>query len=345
MLPLQVQTAYQDLLQRFRAKPAVSVEGSILQIEKAGHAYWVARQRIGNKVGEIAIGPDAEEVRRRISAIKAEQAVQADWQRDTARLVAMLRAAGCLAPDMATGKLMSALDRVGFFASGGIIGGTHAFRHYPLELGMDGPSAVHSMTGDLDILAPANLVLGGEGGSLSDRLAQAGLEVRTVFGMSDDAPRHWVVDGAVELEILSPVRRGGKASHLHPGVGEQVQALRFLEYAFKEPIRAVSLYRGGVAINLPSPQRYALHKLLVAQLRKGGFVAKKRKDLNQAEWLVVTLAELRPYELWEAWSDLWKRGAKWRKLADASLLERDAISVALRQVEDQFGQVRDSGRA
>jgi hypothetical protein len=340
VLPLQVQTAYQDLLQRFRALPEVSIPGSLLKVAKAGRDYWIARQRIGSKLREEQIGPDTAEIRSEVEAAVAQQAAFVEWNRENARLVAMLRAAGCLTPDMATGKLLSALDRVGFFAAGGIIGGTHAFRHYPLELGVEGPSAVHSMTGDLDILAPTNLALSGDGGSLTARLAQAGLEVRTVFGMTDEEPRHWVVDGTVELEILSPVRRGGKTSHLHEGVGERVQALRYLEFAFKEPLRAVSLYRGGVAINVPSPQRYALHKLLVAQLRSGGFLAKKRKDLNQAEWLVATLAEFRPYELWEAWADLWNRGPRWRKLAEASIAEREPVGAALRQVEQQFGQVR-----
>lgn len=314
MLPLQVQTVYQDLLQRVRSAPGVSIKGSTLKIEKGGRGYSIARIRIGDKVHEKSIGPDSAETRTKIEAAIREQTIHTEWDRENARLIAMLRSAGCLAPDQLTGKLLSALDRIGFFQSGGILGGTHAFRHYPLELGAVVPSSLYSMTGGVAIIAPSHIILAGDDGSPTARLSKLGRDLRTVFGLTGDDPQKWVIDGSIELEISSPVRRGGEATHRHAGVGERVQALRYLEYAFKDPIRAVSLYRSGISVTIPSPQRYALHKLLIAQLRKGEFLLKKQKDLNQAEWLILILAETRPYELWEAFDDLWTRGAKWRGL-------------------------------
>ena len=340
MLPLQVTTAYDDLMQRFRSAPPVSIEGSILRIEKGGRGYWVARQRIGSIVLERSIGPDSEDVRKLVEQAKKEQAVRDAWNQGSARIVSMLRAAGCLTPDQTSAKILSALDRVGFFRQGGILGGTQAFRHYPLLLGANVPETVFSITGDMDIMAPSHMVLATEDGNLSSQLTQVGLDLRTVFGLTQqDAPK-WVIDGSVELEILSPIRHGGEPSHIHKGVGERVQALRYLEYAFKDPVKAVSLSRSGVLVTIPSPERYALHKLLVAQLWRRGCQPKKRKDLHQAEWLIEVLAEARPFELWTAWQDIWGRGPKWRVLLEWSLQERPDISDKLAEIERAFGRVR-----
>lgn len=144
----------------------------------------------------------------------------------------------------------------------------------------------------------------------------------------------------LELEFLSSMERGGKDSRLHPGIGEPVQALRYLEFSFVDPIDAVSLYRSGVPIKVPAPERYALHKLIVAQLRSGRFREKRRKDLDQAEWLIEVLSEHRPYELWNAWDDLYGRGPNWRRHAKASLEERPTMRCCLDLVEDEFGPVR-----
>jgi hypothetical protein len=233
MLSLQVQTVYQDLLQRFRAAPVSSIEGSILRVEKAGHGYWVARQRIGSKVVEQSIGPDSAETRVRVDVALNEQEVAEAWNRENARLIAMLRSAGCLAPDQVTGKVLSALHRIRFFQSGGILGGTHAFRHYPLELGVDVPSTAYSLTGDVDILAPAHIDLAGKEGSLTARLAKSGLDLRTVFGLAMDDAQKWVIDGAVEPEILAPCAGGARRRIAMQGWGSRCRRCAILNMRSK----------------------------------------------------------------------------------------------------------------
>src|SRR5690606_21497589 len=116
--------------------------------------------------------------------------------------------------------------------------------------------------------------------------------------------------------------RGGDVDRFHEGIGEQVQALKFLDFSLKEPIAAVSLYRSGVSIKIPSPQRYAQHKLIVSGLRTGAFQRKRQKDVDQAEWLIGELAVRRPFELWEALGVLRRRGHRWRELLNDALTER-----------------------
>lgn len=335
-LPIPVQTSYQELLQRFGAAPSVSIEGSLVRVEKSGRGYWVARRRVGDRVTEEAIGPDSPEVLARVETARAEQAVFRSWNERNSALVAMLRAAGALTPDQETGKVLLALSRVGFFRVGGILGGTHSFRLYPLLLGVEAPRAEMSVTGDVDMLAPSHIRLLGPREALTSRLKATGLAFETRFGLEEDTPPKLIVGDTVEVEILSPVSRGGARSHFHEGLQERVTALRFLEFSLTGPVRQVALYRGGVEVLIPAPERYALHKLIVAQLRQGPFQQKREKDLAQAIWLLELLAEMRPYELWVAYRDLTSRGKAWIRHLAASLSEAPRAGVALARIREEF---------
>lgn len=342
-LPLTVQTAYHDLLQRHQAVPDLGIPGSIIRVKNKDGQYWVSRQRVGDVVRETRIGPDNEEVRERVSLAKAAQENHKTWLREVSALVASLRSARMLAPDVTTSRTLAAIERTGFFRAGGVLGGTHAFRYYPLMLGVYPPEVSHLQTGDVDLMAPIDMRIAGTSKSLMTLIRETGLAVDTLFGSEAQSPHKHLVEGAVELEILSPVSRTGEPTHKHRGLGEQVQALRFLEFSLKEPTQAVCLYRGGVIVSVPSPERYALHKLLVAERRSGGFTGKSAKDLAQSAWLIDVLARDRPYELWQAWSDLNARGPKWRALAKASLDKIPAAQDSLREMVEEFGDMEDHG--
>lgn len=100
----------------------------------------------------------------------------------------------------------------------------------------------------------------------------------------------------------------------------------------------MALWGPGVAVNLPAPERFAVHKMIVARRRiattaEGG--AKARKDLAQAAELVVALRRQRPHELAGAWREARARGPRWREALDEAeaLLPpsaRAALAEALR---------------
>src|SRR6185437_6065464 len=113
---------------------------------------------------------------------------------------------------------------------------------------------------------------------------------------------------------------------------------RFLDYLIHEEIPAAVLHDAGVLVNVPSPARYALHKLIVAQRRRSG-VAKIDKDIRQAEALIDALASRRPTDLRETWSEGVGRGPKWRSLLTAGL---GMIAPATRdQALHVFGAARN----
>jgi hypothetical protein len=67
--------------------------------------------------------------------------------------------------------------------------------------------------------------------------------------------------------------------------------------------RAAVLWDGGILVNVPQPERYAVHKLIVAERRTASAIAKRRKDLHQASSLFDALAEHRAHDLAAAWNE------------------------------------------
>ena len=124
------------------------------------------------------------------------------------------------------------------------------------------------------------------------------------FERADDEVRRW----------RTPTRRD------LPALGVKARALHHLNYLIADPIHAVALYRDGLLVQVPRPEKFAIHKLIVADRRRDGAEGYKAdKDREQAAFLIRTLAEDRPADLWDAFEDARARGPKWRARIDASL--------------------------
>lgn len=111
-----------------------------------------------------------------------------------------------------------------------------------------------------------------------------------------------------------------------PALGTHAVPLQFLDFLIYEEVPAVVLHDAGVLVNVPSPARYGVHKLIVAQRRKEG-AAKIDKDLKQAEALIDALATRRPHDLRDAWNEAVGRGPKWREMLTKGL---NVIAPAVR---------------
>jgi len=67
---------------------------------------------------------------------------------------------------------------------------------------------------------------------------------------------------------------------------------------------------------VPTPERYAIHKLIVASRRQSDAngIAKREKDAFQASLLIETLKETRRLDdLGYALAEAWNRGPAWRE--------------------------------
>lgn len=319
-IPLSLQTTYRDLLERQARRPTPEIEGSISSVVNKNSRYWVARKRIGPRVVETRIGPDDDEHRGRAEDLRRQNDALQEWNRSTARLVSQLRAAGMPIPTTGTGKLINALARAGLFRAGGVLAGTHAYGLYALELGVY-PMDHLAMTEDVDIAATKSVRIM-SGGSENLVSSLEGIGLRPVAGPGEENPVRWESDDGIVLDVLTPKRRGGEMTVRHEGLGIWAQALSYLDFSLENPIDAVALYREGIPVKIPAPERFAVHKLLVASVRSGTYRAKSEKDLAQAEWLITSLVEARPFELAEAIETARDRGPKWRRAIEDSLNRR-----------------------
>ena len=83
-------------------------------------------------------------------------------------------------------------------------------------------------------------------------------------------------------------------------------------------------------VQIPRPERFAIHKLIVADRRREGPDSLKAvKDRLQAEFLIAVLLSDRPDDLHEALEDALASGKRWRKHITASVLKQPMLQETL----------------
>jgi hypothetical protein len=122
----------------------------------------------------------------------------------------------------------------------------------------------------------------------------------------------YVAKGGLRVDFLTP-NKGPDTDKPQalPALRTHAQPLRFLGYLIHELEAAVILYHAGVYVHVPAPERYAVHKLIVARRRHQG-LAKRDKDIQQAGALFELLSQRRSHELKLAWQEACERGSTWR---------------------------------
>lgn len=330
--PLSVQTTYQDLLEAHKMWAVLDIGGTpYLKSQGDKGGYWYAQQRIGDRVVDRYLGRDTPELRARIQDATAHAEDRRAFERRCSLMVAQLRAAGLPTLDRETGKVLNAMARVGTFRLGGTLVGTHAFRHYSAELGVQFGSAL-AVTDDVDIAAFENLKLVIEDKvdpSLADTFKE--LRLQPAPGLDRKRrPTRWAMsDAGTKVDFLAPRMLEDRDIVMLEPLGLYAQALPFLNFLIADPIPAVSLYRSGVLVQIPRPERYAVHKLIVAQRRIDGAQAKARKDLAQAELLIDILYEDRPHVLQNAYETAFAKGPKWQDALGKSLDQKPHLREKL----------------
>ncbi|WP_138469308.1 GSU2403 family nucleotidyltransferase fold protein [Poseidonocella sp. HB161398] len=326
------QVAYQDLLRLHLDEAAAGHVGSLEERRRNGRTYLYDKFRIGTEMKSRYLGEDTPELRRRLAGAALLREDAAGRRQRMARLARMLRAEGLIATDRETGSMLLAFARAGVFRLGGTLIGTAAYGLYQGELGIRFDTDELAQTGDIDLASFERLSI-----ALGDRVEQApgeilnALKFDAVPGIHDRQVWRWrQSSGEAMVEFLTPAF-GDETVKPLPALGVSAQALNYLNYLIAEPIHALALYRSGVLVQIPRPERFAIHKLIVADRRRGGpDQAKSRKDLGQAAFLVEVLAEDRPDDLAEAYGDALSRGPRWRERIAASLERLPGTAQILR---------------
>jgi len=328
------QVAYQDLLRLHLDETASELIGSVEERTRNGRTYLYDRFRIGTEMKARYLGEGTPELRARL-ARATELKADAEARRKTmSRLARILRAEGFIGTDRDTGSLLRAFARAGVFRLGGTLVGTGAYALYQGELGVRFDADELAQTGDIDFASFERLSV-----ALGDTVEEnpgailQSMKFDPVPGFQDRQVWKWRQNrGQAMVEFLTPAF-GDEAVKPLPALGVSAQALNYLNYLIAEPIHALALYRSGVLVQIPRPERFAIHKLIVADRRQGSpDQAKSRKDRAQAAFLIDVLSQDRPEELREAYEDALSRGPRWRQRIEASLARMPEAAKILREV-------------
>lgn len=314
--------AYHDLLRSLLDEAVSNIRGTPTRVERNGKIYWYDSYRVGSDVRKTYIGEDSPELNERLNKVKALRSEGEDRRKHRTRLIRILRAEGFLGVDATTGSLLSALAGAGVFRLGGTIVGTHAFRLYEGILGVRYGFDDMAQTGDVDIASFERLSL-----ALEDTVSPPLQEVLGDFSFAPvpslDRNKVWrwrQTRNDLMVEFLTPSFEDNEGIRPLVALGVDAQSLHHLNYLLAEPLKAVAVYRGGVLVQVPRPERFAIHKLIVAARRKGGADSlKAEKDRAQAAFLIEILAQDRPDELAEAYGDAIQAGKKWAAQLERSL--------------------------
>ncbi|TAV44161.1 hypothetical protein ELI02_34240 [Rhizobium leguminosarum] len=353
-IDIAYRTMFAELAQRSldaQFKADFPLEGRFVTVPVKGKDYWYFDLPTpGSKDKRSYVGPHSDpEVTARANAHKEIK----DDIRERRRLVGTLkRSAGLEGPDAFAGDITKALAEAGLFRLRAVLIGSVAFSCYAGLLGVRMPSTA-MQTGDADF-AQDFAISAEVGDSLPpvlDILQAIDPGFRAVPHQADKAKVAAFVNGkGYRVEFLTGNRgsdeHSGKPSPMPALGGASAENLRFLDYLIYEPVRTVLLHREGVSVNVPAPERYAVHKLIVASRRLTDALgrAKRDKDVLQASLLFEALAETRQSDLLaDAYREAWNRGKSWQDGIMAGLAAmpdkgKETLAAAMGTTMEEVGK-------
>ncbi len=319
-LPLVIQTRYAELVDLLRAQAASDFPAgsTFRKREISGKSYWYVQEPTGpaGRPPERYVGPDSPEL---AAAIERGQAAKADADARKA-IIRSLKAAGLPEPDAITASVLESLAEAGAFRLRGVVVGTVAFQTYAGLLGIKLPGAA-VRTGDVDIAQDYGVAV-----AIDDAVDAPFLEILRHVDKrfspvphvsSPTAATTYARPGGYRVDVLTTNRGRDRDQPVAlPSLKTDAAPLRFLDFLLKETVQAAVLSKTGVLVNVPAPERYAVHKLIVATMRQktGESAAKADKDIAQAAALIEAFsAKRRLDEFRDALREAKRRGAGWRE--------------------------------
>ncbi len=336
-LPLVIQTSYAELIDQLRVDAASDFpEGSTFRKRViSGKTYWYVQEPTGpaGRPPERYLGADTPERR---NAIEVGQRAKADADSRKA-IRRSLKAAGLPEPDSLTAAIIEALAEAGVFRLRGVLVGTVAFQTYAGLLGVKLPGAA-IRTGDIDLAQDYGVSVAlneAIDAPLIDVLRAVDDGFRPVPSLSSpNVATAYARPGGYRVDVLTTNRGANRDEPVNlPSLQSDATALRYLDYLLRDTVEAAVLTRFGTLVNVPTPERYAVHKLIVSTLRRdsGESAAKADKDVAQSGILIDALfTKRRTADLQDALSEAVERGSSWRTRLETGAERLD------NQKKDQF---------
>jgi hypothetical protein len=338
-IPLALQTAYAELVDRAAMASfdkAFQEDGTFVAKKIRGRRYWYFQ--LSTEAGRLQryVGPETPELLDRIKRHKQT----ADDQRERRALVStLIRSAYLPRPFHEIGEILTALSNAGVFRLRGVLVGTVAYQTYSAMLGMQLPAA-SIMTEDIDIAQSKEISI-----AVKDSMPSILKTLKGVDPTFREMPNIYPGNVSTTYETSKHIRVDFLTPNTGPDTdapaplaafGTHAQQLRFLDFLIHQPEPAVVLHDVGIHALVPSPQRFAVHKLIISQRRKEG-AAKREKDILQAQALLEALANKRSRELQTVWQEAASRGKRWKQLMGEGLAQiaREIRDLTLKTVGEK----------
>jgi hypothetical protein len=289
---------------------AFAGDGKFFSVTERGRRYWYIEEESAGY--RRYVGPESPDLLRLIQTHKHDS----DDRATRLRLVAELANAGKLqscTPKI--GTIAAALSAAGVFRLRAVLIGTVAYYAYSAMLGIQLPP--HStVTDDIDVAQFRET-----SSSIKDHCLPMLKILRQVDNAFHAVPNlhkpYMVVSYAARcnfhVDFFTPnFGADTDAPFELPALRTYARPLRLLDFLIYAPTPSVLLHDAGVYVLVPAPQRFAIHKLMIASRRKNA--SKQRKDIVQAQTLIEHLIQSRLLEFRKAWEEASSRGDTWRRL-------------------------------
>jgi hypothetical protein len=318
-LPLGAQTAYAELLDQAQSlemqRQIGHLTGSFHKKEIKGRVYWYFAYRdVDAKHHMVYVGPDNDRVRTLVDRFRQDKPASLDRQAKAAI------ALGCVAVMPRHYRIIKQLADYGFFMAGGLLIGTHAFIALGNLLGVRWGTGEKTLDIDfsragkrISLALPTDLHVDVHEAITS---LEMGLLPISQFNGKTGAQFRNPSDPELRLDFVTPMTRAdGLPPHM-PNLNISLEPLKFLEFSLEDVTQGALIGKdGAIMVNLPSPARYAVHKLIVYGERPVRERVKSTKDLKQAACLAAYFLAHQPADFAAAWADAIGRGAGWRRRA------------------------------
>lgn len=242
------------------------------------------------------VGPaDDAQVVERVARFKEIKSAR----KEATSLVNALASVGIIRPHRVAGRIIEGLAKAGLFHLRAVLIGTSAYQSYPALLGFR-LSQSSTVSAEVDIAQLQSIALAtiGETPALLEVIRTVDPSFRSGSVINDPiASSAFVNATGFRLSAIATQRK----SHHQTGTSVGMPALMgagaepqcLMDYLIRNPQRSVLLRGAGLAVTVPAPERFAVHKLIISTRRLNDLQgqAKARRDVVQAGEIIAALHE------------------------------------------------------
>ncbi|PSH65163.1 GSU2403 family nucleotidyltransferase fold protein [Phyllobacterium sophorae] len=297
-------------------------EGRFVPVTVKGRRYWYFDMR-GARGGSVRkyVGPDSDETVRQLVTQFRELKTDASARRKIVRM--LTRDAKLPAPNPLAGKIIRGLAEAGIFRRGCVLIEQNAYECFAAFLGVELPKVPWENN-----RAGISMISHAAGDAVTVE------EVLKTF------------DRSFAREDRAGKRQGNVLFVNNSGFSIELAAATLMTaYLVEDPAAAVMLYKSGIVVTVPRPERYAVHELMMSA-RAGGNQGSSEREYFRTRALVIMQAMLsvrRQMDLAEAYEAAWNRNDTWRGFIERGIKLIDDMHLRTSILEGLTQGMKDIG--